>query len=273
MLSQGAEEALCEQFREIDRISFIGTKKVMDAFSEFRVSESLFASSSGYGYDDRGRDVLDQIYARVFDAESAIVRSHIVNGTQALAIGLYGLLRPGDTLLTITGKPYDTLEEVIGIAGTPGNGSLADFGIQYKCVELGKDGGIDLVSVEKAFVPLIVSTNGMRPVFNDSVMQVATVECDVQKASCCYYMDDNSMVGARINKGDVVFIKSAESLENGDVGAFILNDKIIIRKYYFDGKNHILCPASTEFSPESFRGLKSSNVKIIGKVIAFQANL
>lgn len=130
-----------------------------------------------------------------------------------------------------------------------------------------------LVSVEKAFVPLIVSTNGMRPVFNDSVMQVATVECDVQKASCCYYMDDNSMVGARINKGDVVFIKSAESLENGDVGAFILNDKIIIRKYYFDGKNHILCPASTEFSPESFRGLKSSNVKIIGKVIAFQANL
>lgn len=130
-----------------------------------------------------------------------------------------------------------------------------------------------LVSVEKAFVPLIVSTNGMRPVFNDSVMQVATVECDVQKASCCYYMDDNSMVGARINKGDVVFIKSAESLENGDVGAFILNDKILIRKYYFDGKNHILCPASTEFSPESFRGLKSSNVKIIGKVIAFQANL
>lgn len=130
-----------------------------------------------------------------------------------------------------------------------------------------------LVSVEKAFIPLIVSTKGMRPVFNDDVMQVATVECDVQKASCCYYMDDDSMAGARISKGDVVFIKSAENLENGDTGAFIYNDRIIIRKYYFDGKNHILCPASTEFSPESFRGLKSSNVKIIGKVIAFQANL
>ena len=150
LLSESAEEALSAQFHEIDRISFIGTKKVMDAFSEFRVSESLFASSSGYGYDDRGRDVLDQIYARVFDAESAIVRSHIVNGTHALAIGLYGLLRPGDTLLSITGKPYDTLEEVIGIAGQPGNGSLADFGVKYACVELGQDGGIDLPAVEKA---------------------------------------------------------------------------------------------------------------------------
>lgn len=130
-----------------------------------------------------------------------------------------------------------------------------------------------LVSVEKAFIPLIVSTKGMRPVLTDNIMQVATVECDVQKASYCYYMDDDSMTGARINKGDVVFIKSAESLKNGDTGAFIHNDRIIIRKYYFDGKNHILCPASTEFSPETFRGLKSSNVKIIGKVIAFQANL
>ena len=117
-LAEGAESALSEQFAHIDRIAFAGTKQVMDAFAEFRVSESLFASSSGYGYDDRGRDTLDQIYARVFDAESAIVRSHLVNGTQALAIGLYGLLRPGDTLLSITGKPYDTLEEVIGIAGT-----------------------------------------------------------------------------------------------------------------------------------------------------------
>ncbi len=160
-LAESAESALSAQFSEIDRISFVNTKKVMDAFAEFRVSESLFASSSGYGYDDRGRDTLDQIYARVFDAESAIVRSHIVNGTQALAIGLYGLLRPGDTLLSITGKPYDTLEEVIGIAGTPGNGSLADFGIHYKCVDLGKDGGIDLAAVEKA----LANTPSVKVVF------------------------------------------------------------------------------------------------------------
>lgn len=130
-----------------------------------------------------------------------------------------------------------------------------------------------LVSAQKAFLPLIVSTKGIRPVFGDDVMQVATVEGDVQKASYCYYMDDNSMAGARINKGDVLFIKSVENLESGDIGAFVYEDRIIIRKYYHDGKNHILCPASTEFSPESFRGLKSSNVKIIGKVIAFQGNL
>ncbi len=131
----------------------------------------------------------------------------------------------------------------------------------------------NLISAEKAFIPLIVSTKGMRPVLTDNIMQVATVEGDVQKASYCYYMDDNSMTGARINKGDVIFIKSAETLENGDFGAFIQDDRIIIRKYYHDGKNHILCPASCDFSPESFRSLKSANVKVIGKVIAFQGNL
>lgn len=131
----------------------------------------------------------------------------------------------------------------------------------------------DLISPQKAFLPLIVSTKGMRPVFNDDVMQVATVEEDAQNASYCYYMDDNSMAGARINKGDVLFISSVETLESGDIGAFIYDNRIIIRKYYHDGKNHILCPASTEFFPESFRGLKSSNVKIIGRVIAFQGKL
>ena len=90
LLAEGAEEALSAQFREIDRIAFAGTKKVMDAFAEFHVSESLFASSSGYGYDDRGRDTLDQIYARVFDAESAIVRSHIVNGNKSLTLSYFG---------------------------------------------------------------------------------------------------------------------------------------------------------------------------------------
>lgn len=130
-----------------------------------------------------------------------------------------------------------------------------------------------LVSVEKAFIPLIVSTKGMRPVLTDNIMQVATVECDVQKASYCYYMDDNSMTGARINKGDIIFINSSESLENGDMGAFIRDGRILIRNYYYDGKVHILSPSSPDFYPESFRSLKSSNIKIIGKVIAFQSNL
>ena len=87
----------------------------------------MFAATTGYGYDDKGRETLDKIYARVFEAPSAFVRHNIVNGTQALSIGLFGLCRPGDVLLSIAGKPYDTLEQVIGIGGKNGNGSLARF--------------------------------------------------------------------------------------------------------------------------------------------------
>jgi len=148
-LTARAERELAPIFADIDCISFENTKRVMDAFREHRVDDSCFAGTSGYGYDDKGRDTLDKIYADVFGAEAAFVRHSIVNGTQAIAIGLYGLLRPGDIMLSITGKPYDTLEEVIGIAGTPGNGSLADFGVEYRQVDL-IDGGIDFDAVEKA---------------------------------------------------------------------------------------------------------------------------
>lgn len=143
-LAAEAESELASAFAKIDAISFANTARVMDAFREERVSEACFAGSTGYGYDDLGRETLDKIYARVFGAESAFVRHSIANGTQALTIGLFGLLRPNDTMLSITGKPYDTLEEVIGISGTPGNGSLADFGVRYKQIELTSDGQIDL---------------------------------------------------------------------------------------------------------------------------------
>lgn len=143
-LAAEAEAALADAFAKVDAISFTNTARVMEAFAEFRVSEACFAGSTGYGYDDLGRETLDKIYARVFGAESAFVRHSIVNGTQALTIGLFGLLRPNDTMLSITGKPYDTLEEVIGISGSPGNGSLADFGVKYKQIELTTEGKIDL---------------------------------------------------------------------------------------------------------------------------------
>lgn len=144
-----AEKALAERFAEVDRIAFVNTTKVMKAFADNRVSEAMFASTTGYGYDDRGRDTLDKIYAEVFSAEAAFVRHNIVNGTQALTIGLFGLLRPGDTLLSVTGKPYDTLEKVIGIDGTTGDGSLADFGVSYKQVDMLDDGAIDYDGIEK----------------------------------------------------------------------------------------------------------------------------
>ncbi len=148
-LAHDAERELGDIFADIDRISFENTKRVMDAFRNNRVDDSCFAGTSGYGYDDKGRDTLDKIYAEVFGAEAAFVRHSIVNGTQAIAIALYGLLRPGDIMLSVTGKPYDTLEEVIGIAGERGNGSLADFGVEYRQIDL-KDGGMDFPAIENA---------------------------------------------------------------------------------------------------------------------------
>ena len=141
-----AEKDLEQIFKKIDEISYVNTNKVMDAFREHRVAATNFDTTSGYGYDDRGRDVLDRIWADVMGAEAAFVRHNIVNGTQALTIGLFGLLRPDDLMCSIAGKPYDTLEEVIGIAGEAGNGSLADFGVRYKQIDL-KDDSFDFDSI------------------------------------------------------------------------------------------------------------------------------
>ena len=147
-LASKAEVALAERFAELDRISFINTNKIMDAFREHRVSEAMFNPTSGYGYDDRGRDTLDAIWADVMGAEAAFVRHSIVNGTQALTIGLFGLLRPGDILFSIAGKPYDTLDEVIGNVGEAGNGSLRDFGVEYRQADLTEDGKFDTARIE-----------------------------------------------------------------------------------------------------------------------------
>ena len=147
-LAQQAEIDLAPHFARIDRISFENTARVMDLFREFRVSDTMFTSTSGYGYDDRGRDTLDAIWARVMGAEAAFVRQQIVSGTQALTIGLFGILRPGDIMLSVAGKPYDTLEEVIGIAGEDGNGSLKDFGVEYRQIELSETGTFDYEAIE-----------------------------------------------------------------------------------------------------------------------------
>ena len=143
-----AERELAEIFADIDKVSFENTAKIMELFKEYRVSEAMFNPTSGYGYDDKGRDTLDEIWADVMGAEAAFVRHNIVNGTQALTIGLFGLLRPGDVMLSIAGKPYDTLEEVIGICGTPGDGSLKDFGVEYAQVDL-VDGDFDYATIRE----------------------------------------------------------------------------------------------------------------------------
>jgi len=142
-LANDAERELAPIFADIDSVSFENTKKIMDAFKRHRVSDAMFAPTSGYGYDDRGRDTLDAVWADVMDAEAAFVRHSIVNGTQALTIGLFGLLRPNDILFSIAGKPYDTLDEVIGNSGEAGNGSLRDFGVGYRQADLFDDGSFD----------------------------------------------------------------------------------------------------------------------------------
>ena len=149
-LAREAEQALASRFASIDEISFINTQKIMDAFREHRVSEGMFAPSSGYGIGDSGRDTLDEIWADVMDAEAALVRHNVVSGTHALAIGLFALLRPGDVMYSIAGKPYDTLEEVIGISGEDaGNGSLRDFGVDYMQTDLLPDGSFQIEEIRR----------------------------------------------------------------------------------------------------------------------------
>ncbi len=146
-----AEKELSGIYKELDAVSMKNTEKILDAFRRNRVSEAIFAPTSGYGYDDRGRDTLDKIYAEVMGAEAAFVRHGIASGTHALAIGLYALLRPGDILYSVADKPYDTLDEVIGNAGEDGRGSLKDFGVSYMQSNF-KDGRLNLDEIRESLV-------------------------------------------------------------------------------------------------------------------------
>ncbi len=143
-----AMEMCKEHFEEIERIKEYNQQKMLKAFQEYHVSEAMFAGSTGYGYDDRGRDTLDKIYAYVFDAEDALARHNFMSGTHTLTVALFGMLRPGDEMLSVTGTPYDTIQPVIGI--TPCSGSLADFGVKYSEVALLPDGTVDLEGIKKA---------------------------------------------------------------------------------------------------------------------------
>jgi len=134
---ENAEEQLHERFHKIDKIAEYNQLKVISAMQECQVSEACFQMTSGYGYNDYGRDTLEKVYAKLFKAEAALVRPQITCGTHALNIALSANLRPGDELLSPVGKPYDTLEEVIGIRKS--KGSLAEYGIIYKQVDLLKD--------------------------------------------------------------------------------------------------------------------------------------
>lgn len=142
-LAQRAEERAAGQFRRIEETARWNSQKMLAAFQRARVSESSFVGSTGYGYGDRGRDQLDEVYAYALGAEDALVRYNFVSGTHALTVALFGVLRPGDTVLSATGTPYDTIQGVFGLPGSEEPGSLRDFGIVYEQIDLLPDGGID----------------------------------------------------------------------------------------------------------------------------------
>lgn len=150
--SEKAMELCREYLERTDEITEYNQLKMLRAFQHARVSESCFAASTGYGYGDRGRDALDEVFAEVLDTEDALVRHNFASGTHTLTVALFGVLRPGDTIISVTGAPYDTLQGVIGI-GTEYSGSLKDFGINYEQIELLENGRVNLEAMKERIKP------------------------------------------------------------------------------------------------------------------------
>ena len=151
-LVQRAEKRCKEAFERIDEVALFNTEKVLNALQKFEIAARHFAPTTGYGYDDVGRDTLEKLFAEIFEAEAAIVRPQIASGTHALSMCLFGLLRPGDELMYASGGPYDTLEDVIGVRGCP-LGSLKEMGVSYSQVEMTEDGRLDLDGIRAAMKP------------------------------------------------------------------------------------------------------------------------
>jgi cystathionine beta-lyase family protein involved in aluminum resistance len=191
-----AEELARPYFKRIEETVDWNEQKMLAAFVKNGVSESHFAASTGYGYDDRGRDTLDRVFADALGAEDALVRHNFVSGTHALTVALFGVLRPGDTMLCVTGMPYDTLRSVIGITGN-GNGSLKEFGIHYEQVDLTPEGHPDYEEIARRVKPglrmvYIQRSRGyaLRPsLFVEEIEKIASIV--KSKASDCIVMVDN----------------------------------------------------------------------------------
>ncbi|WP_420795515.1 aminotransferase class I/II-fold pyridoxal phosphate-dependent enzyme [Halalkalibacillus sediminis] len=146
------ENKMNQQLKNIQSIVTANQEKVLNAFQKLQISDFHFSPSTGYGYDDSGREQLERLYAEVFNSEDALVRPQIVSGTHAITTALFGVLRPGDELVSITGRPYDTLENVIGIK-EKNDGSLRDYQIEYSEVALTEDGHMDYEAIKAAITP------------------------------------------------------------------------------------------------------------------------
>lgn len=195
-LLQEAERDCAPVFAKIDANEAYHTGRVIRAFQKYRVASRHFAPTTGYGYDDIGRDTLSELFADLLGTEKALVRPQIASGTHALALCLFGILRPGDTMLSAAGRPYDTMEEIIGLAGEAGNGSLKDFGVNYRQVEL-KDGTLDVPAILNALTPdvklvLIQRSRGYdwRPSLDVRTINAAIAAIHAANSDVCVMVDN-----------------------------------------------------------------------------------
>ena len=203
-LVRDAERDLAPYYREADEISCCNTERILRAFRDFRMDSTMFAGSSGYGFDDKGRDTLEKVWAQVMGHEAALVRHTLTSGTHTLTVGLFGLLRTDDTMLAVTGKPYDTLDGVIGINGAgKGQGTLADYGIAYRELPMLFDGGrLDEPAWHKSIQDTLKADRKIRVVFIQrskgylerptlSAAQISAVTAAVREVSDAFVMVDN----------------------------------------------------------------------------------
>lgn len=193
--SEKAMRNIADSFKSIEETTEFNQLKVLSAFIKNGVSESHFVESTGYGYGDRGREILDKVFADSFGAEDALVRHSFASGTHTISVALFGLLRPGDTMLCVTGTPYDTLQPVIGIQGE-GQGSLKDFGVQYKQVDFNGENKPDMAAISQALkddvrLVYIQRSRGysLRPSL--SVQKIGEIAAMVKSQSNAIVMVDN----------------------------------------------------------------------------------
>jgi cystathionine beta-lyase family protein involved in aluminum resistance len=220
-LSEIAMADIAPQFFEIDRVAQCNTEKVLAAFQRHRISDTCFSGTTGYGYNDKGRETLDLLFADIMGTESALVRSGFVNGTHAITTALFASLRSGQKLLSVTGLPYDTLHGVIGISADY-RGSLKDYQISYSQVELAEDGAPDLKAVEKSIRNGSIGAVLIQRSRGYSSRRAVTVEeiSEVCKLVKCVDKSINVFV-------DNCYGEFTEIIEPGDAGVDIIAGSLI----------------------------------------------
>jgi len=235
------ENVLNERFKAVDRIKEYNQYKVLHAMQECRLSDQHFNWTTGYGYNDIGREKIEEIYAKVFSAEDAIVRPTIANGTHALSLCLSGLLHPGDEMVAVTSKPYDTLDELIGIRGEY-RGSLKNIGVTYKQIDFLDDGTVDFDRIEKEVTnktTLIYIQRSTGYSFRPAV-DIKTIERIINMVK-----SKNSKVICMIDNCYGEFLEEKEPTEVGAdllAGSLIKNPGggIVLTGGYIVGKQHLI---------------------------------